>query len=92
MIVEISSYFCISLLQLNSLTWRTLNAIHLLGEFSSIPFGIHEILYSYYFASLFNKNGVYHICSSDGQPIKSQWKELKRGFPLVDVGTRNTHL
>lgn len=92
MIVEISSYFCISLSQLNSLTWRTLNSIHVLGEFSSIPFGIHEILYSHYFASLFNKNGVYHICSTDGQPIKSHWKELKRGRPWVDVGTINTHL
>ena len=33
----------------------TLIAIHVLGEFHGIPFGIHEIMYSYRFEPSFDK-------------------------------------
>ncbi|KAF3558392.1 hypothetical protein F2Q69_00014126 [Brassica cretica] len=69
LIDELSSFlgFCPS--QLTSLTWRNLMAIQVLGELHGFSVGVHEILYSYYFAPLVNKDGFYHLRSRDGAPL-----------------------
>ena len=61
LIDEVSSFsgFCPS--QLSLLTWRTLMAIQVLGELHGFSIGVHEILYSYYFSPLANKDGFYHL-------------------------------
>lgn len=69
LIAEVSSYFGISHSQPNRLIWRNLIAIYVLGEFYGIWFGMHEILYSYYFTFLNNKEDIYHICSQYVLPI-----------------------
>ncbi|KAL0846970.1 hypothetical protein Bca101_020216 [Brassica carinata] len=76
-IVEVSSYFCFCPSQLTPLTWKTLMAIQVLGEFHGFYFGVHEILYSYFIAPLVNKEGFYHIRSRDGAPLV---EELSRGI------------
>ncbi|KAG2288469.1 hypothetical protein Bca52824_048073 [Brassica carinata] len=38
-------------------------AIQVLGELHGFSIGVHEILYSYYFAPLANKDGFYHLRS-----------------------------
>lgn len=43
--------------------------IQVLREFHGFSFGVHEIIYSYYFAPLVNKEGFYHLCSRDGVPL-----------------------
>lgn len=50
LIENVSSYFGISISQINLLTWKTLIAIEVLHEFHGISFGVHEFLYIYYFA------------------------------------------
>ncbi|CAG7862601.1 unnamed protein product, partial [Brassica rapa] len=55
LIDEVSSYFGFSPSQLTLLTWRTLIAIQVLGEFYGISFGVHDVLYFYYFAPLASK-------------------------------------
>ncbi|KAF2558052.1 hypothetical protein F2Q68_00016839 [Brassica cretica] len=44
-------------------------AIQILGEFHGFVVGVHEILYSYYFAPLVSKPGFYHLRSRDGTPL-----------------------
>ncbi|KAL0645790.1 hypothetical protein Bca4012_044081 [Brassica carinata] len=55
LIGEVSSFFGFCPSQLTPLTWRTLMAIQILGKLHGFSFGVHEILYSYYFAPLMNK-------------------------------------
>ncbi|KAL0749433.1 hypothetical protein Bca101_031436 [Brassica carinata] len=57
LIGEVSSFFGFSPSQLTPLTWRTLMALQVLGELHGFSIGVHEILYSYYFAPLANKDG-----------------------------------
>ncbi|KAL0815732.1 hypothetical protein Bca101_072176 [Brassica carinata] len=66
---EVSSYFGLCPSQLTPLTWRTLMAIQVLGEFHRFSVGVNEILYSYYFAPLVNKARFYHLQSRDGAPL-----------------------
>ncbi|KAF2576231.1 hypothetical protein F2Q70_00003793 [Brassica cretica] len=66
---EVSSFFCFCPSQLTPLTWRTLMAIQMLGELHGFSIGVHDILYSYYFAPLANKNGFFHLRSRDGAPL-----------------------
>ncbi|KAG5397697.1 hypothetical protein IGI04_019511 [Brassica rapa subsp. trilocularis] len=61
LITEVSSYFGFCPSQLTPLTWRTLMAVPVLGEFHGFSVGVHEILYSYYFAHVVNKAGFYHL-------------------------------
>lgn len=61
MIAEVMSYFGISTSQVNPLTWLTQIAIQVPGKFHGISFGMHEILYVYYFAPMCSRKGVYHI-------------------------------
>ncbi|WZZ65728.1 hypothetical protein YC2023_077098 [Brassica napus] len=51
-VAEVSSSFGFCPSQLTLLTWRTLMAIQVLGELHGFVIGVHEILYSYYFAPL----------------------------------------
>ena len=50
LIGEVSSFFGFCPSQLTPLTWSTLMAIQVLRELNGFSIGIHEILYSYYFA------------------------------------------
>ena len=61
LIGEVSSFFGFCPSQLTPLTWRTLMAIQILGKLHGFSFGVHEILYSYYFAPLMNKPKFYHL-------------------------------
>lgn len=47
LIVEVSSYFVISPLQVDPLSRRTLIPIQVLGEFHGVSFGMHEVLFLY---------------------------------------------
>ena len=57
LIEEVSSFFGFSPSQLTPLTWRTLMSIQVHGELHGFSIKVHEILYSYYFAPLANKDG-----------------------------------
>ena len=61
LIAEVSAYFGFAPSQFTPLSWRTLIAIQVLGEFHGILFGVSEVLYSYYFAPLIGKKWFYHI-------------------------------
>ncbi|KAL0758302.1 hypothetical protein Bca101_074452 [Brassica carinata] len=79
LIDEVSCFsgFCPS--QLTPLTWKTLMAIQVLGELHGFSIGMHEILYSYYFAPLANKDGFYHLRSRDGAPLVEEPLRCVRG-------------
>ena len=57
LIAEVSACLGFTPSQLTPISWRTLIAIQVLGEFHGIPFGISKILYSYYFAPVIGKKG-----------------------------------
>uniref|UniRef100_A0A0D2ZQE7 Uncharacterized protein n=1 Tax=Brassica oleracea var. oleracea TaxID=109376 RepID=A0A0D2ZQE7_BRAOL len=69
--------FCPS--QLTPLTWRTLMAIKMLGELHGFSIGVHDILYSYYFAPLANKDGFIHLRSHDSAPLVEEPSRGVRG-------------
>ncbi|KAL0678154.1 hypothetical protein Bca4012_006135 [Brassica carinata] len=54
---------------LTPLSWRTLMPIQVLGELYGLDIGIHEVLYSYYFAPLTIMPGFYHLQPRDGTPL-----------------------
>ena len=60
-------------------------AIQVLGELHGFSIGVHEILYSYYFAPLMNKAGFYHLRSRDGTPLVEEPSRGIRGnYPFGD--------
>ena len=60
-------------------------AILVLGELHGFSVEVHEILYSYYFASLVNKAGFYHLRSRDGAPLVEELSRGIRGnYPIGD--------
>ncbi|KAF3587793.1 hypothetical protein F2Q69_00031269 [Brassica cretica] len=79
LIGEVSSFFGFSPSQLTPLTWRTLMALQVLGKLYGFSIGVHEILYSYYFASLANKDGFYHLRSRDSAPLVEEPSRGVRG-------------
>ena len=79
LITEVSSYFGFCPSQLTPLTWRTLMAVPVLGEFHGFSVGVHEILYSYYFAHVVNKAGFYHLWSRDGALLVEEPSRRVRG-------------
>ena len=84
-VAEVSSFFGFCPSQLTPLTWRTLMAIHVLGEFHGFVVGVHEILYSYYFAPLVSKPGFYHLRSRDGTPlVEEPSRGIKGNYPFGD--------
>ncbi|KAG2275771.1 hypothetical protein Bca52824_058326 [Brassica carinata] len=79
LIDEVSSFFGFCASQLTLLTWKTLMAIQVLGEHHGFSIGVHEILYSYYFAPLANRDGFYHLRSRDGAPLVEEPSRGVRG-------------
>ncbi|KAF2554072.1 hypothetical protein F2Q68_00034531 [Brassica cretica] len=60
-------------------------AIQVLGKLHGFSVGVHEILYSYYFAPLINKAGFYHLRSRDGSPLVEEPSRGVRGnYPYGD--------
>ncbi|KAG2288678.1 hypothetical protein Bca52824_048282 [Brassica carinata] len=85
LIGEVSSFFGLCPSQLTPLTWRTLIAIQVLGELHGFSVGVHEILYSYYFAPLVNKAGFYHLRSRDGTPlVEEPSRGILGNYPFGD--------
>ncbi|KAF3585889.1 hypothetical protein F2Q69_00030632 [Brassica cretica] len=84
-VAEVSSFFCFCPSQITPPTWRTLMAIQVLGEFHGFVVGVHEILYSYYFAPLVSKPGFYHLRSRDGTPlVDDPSRGIKGNYPFGD--------
>ncbi|KAF2573686.1 hypothetical protein F2Q70_00002784 [Brassica cretica] len=82
---QVSSLFGFCPSQLTPLTWRTLMAIQVFGELHGFYVGVHEILYSYYFFPLANKEGFYHLRSRDAAPLVEEPSRGVRGnHPLGD--------
>ncbi|KAF3581362.1 hypothetical protein DY000_02031090 [Brassica cretica] len=79
LIDEVSSFFGFRPSQLIPRTRRTLMAIQVLGELHGFSIGVHEILYSYYFAPLANKDGFYHLRSRDSAPLVEEPSRGVRG-------------
>ncbi|KAG2255651.1 hypothetical protein Bca52824_074945 [Brassica carinata] len=85
LIGEVSSFFGFSPSQLTPLTWRTLMALQVFGELHGFSIGVQEILYSYYFAPLANKDGFYHLRSRDGAPlVEEPSRGVRRNRPFGD--------
>ena len=85
LIGEVSSFFGFCPSQLTPHTWRTLIAIQVLGKLHGFSVGVHEILYSYYFAPLVNKAGFYHLRSHNGTPLVEEPSRGIRGnYPFGD--------
>ncbi|KAF3543885.1 hypothetical protein DY000_02008136 [Brassica cretica] len=60
-------------------------AIQVLGEFHGFVVGVHEILYSYYFAPLVSKPGFYHLRSRHGTPlVEEPSRGIKGNYPIGD--------
>ncbi|KAG2266412.1 hypothetical protein Bca52824_073491 [Brassica carinata] len=79
LIGKVSSFFSFCPFQLTPLTWRTLMAI--------------QILYSYHFTLLANKEGFYHLRSRDGAPLVEEPSRGVRGnHPFGEVGTADTYV
>uniref|UniRef100_M4F6Q2 Uncharacterized protein n=1 Tax=Brassica campestris TaxID=3711 RepID=M4F6Q2_BRACM len=86
LIAKVFACFGFAPLQLTPLSWRTLIAIRVLGEFHGIPFGVSEVLYSYYFTPLIGKKGFYHIQSRDGRPLVDEPSRGAGGiYPFGDL-------
>ena len=54
-------------------------AIQILGELHGFSIGVHDILYSYYFAPLANKDGFIHLRSHDSAPLVEEPSRGVRG-------------
>ena len=69
LVAEVSSFlgFCPS--HLTPSSWKTLMSIQVLGELHGLDTGVHEVLYSYYFAPLTVMPGFYHLQPRDGAPL-----------------------
>ena len=50
-----------------------------LGELHGFSIGVHEILYSYYFAPSADKDEFYHLRSRDGAPLVEEPSRGVRG-------------
>ncbi|KAG5392731.1 hypothetical protein IGI04_022694 [Brassica rapa subsp. trilocularis] len=88
LVAEVSSFlgFCPS--QLTPLSWKTLMSIQVLGELYGLDTGVHEVLYSYYFAPLTIMPGFYHLQPRDGAPLVEEPSRGTRGnYPFGDNWT-----
>ncbi|KAF3565190.1 hypothetical protein DY000_02014982 [Brassica cretica] len=79
LIEEVSSLFGFSPSQLTPLTRRTLMPLQVLGELHGFSIVVHEILYSYYFAPLVNKDWFHHLRSRDSAPLVEEHSRVVRG-------------
>ena len=89
---QVSSLFGFCPSQLTPLTWRTLMAIQVFGELHGFSVGVHEILYSYYFFPLANKEGFYHLRSRDGAPLVEEPSRVVRGNHPFDDGWNSRYV
>ncbi|KAL0816577.1 hypothetical protein Bca101_073021 [Brassica carinata] len=56
-----------------------------LGELHGFSIGVHEILYSYYFAHMANKDGFYHLRSRDSAPlVEEPLRGVRGNHPFGD--------
>ncbi|KAF2562728.1 hypothetical protein F2Q70_00017764 [Brassica cretica] len=88
LVAEVSSLlgFCPS--QLTHLSWKTLMSIQVLGELYGLDTGVHEVLYSYYFAPLTIMPGFYHLQPRDGAPLVEEPSRGIRGnYPFGENWT-----
>ncbi|KAL0789749.1 hypothetical protein Bca101_005995 [Brassica carinata] len=67
-------------------------AIQVLGELHGLSVGVHEILYSYYFAPLASEEGFYHLRSSDGAPLVEEPSRSVRGNHPFGDGWNSRHV
>ncbi|KAL0802463.1 hypothetical protein Bca101_057639 [Brassica carinata] len=85
LVAALSLYFGFCPSPLTPLTWRTLMAIQVLGEFHGFSVGVHEVLYLYYFSPLVSKPGFYHLRSREGAPLVDEPSRGLRGnYPFGD--------
>ena len=83
LVAEISSFFGFCPSQLTPLSWRTLMSIQVLGELHGLGIGIHEVLYSYYFAPLALMPGFYHLQPRNGTPlVEEPSRGTKGNYPF----------
>ncbi|KAG2246123.1 hypothetical protein Bca52824_085751 [Brassica carinata] len=54
-------------------------SIQVLGELYGLDIGIHEVMYSYYFAPLMIMPGFYHLQPRDGTPLVEEPSRGTRG-------------
>ncbi|KAF2558602.1 hypothetical protein F2Q68_00017415 [Brassica cretica] len=92
LIGEVSSFFGFSPSQLTPLTWRTLMALQVLGKLHGFSIGVLEILYSYCFAPLANKDGFYHLRSRDSAPLVEEPSRGVRGNHTFDDGWNSRYV
>ena len=88
LVAEVSSFlgFCPS--HLTPSSWKTLMSIQVLGELHGLDTGVHEVLYSYYFAPLTVMPGFYHLQPRDGAPLVEEPSRGTRGnYPFGDNWT-----
>ena len=88
LVAEVSSFlgFCPS--QLTPSSWKTLMLIQVLGELYGLDTGVHEVLYSYYFAPLTIMHGFYHLQPCDGDPLVEEPSKGTWGsYPFGDNWT-----
>ncbi|KAF2616813.1 hypothetical protein F2Q68_00039241 [Brassica cretica] len=62
------------------------------GELHGFSIGVQEILYSYYFAPLANKDGFYHLRSRDGAPLVEEPSRGVRGNRLFGDGWNSRYV
>ena len=67
-------------------------ALQVLGELHGLSIGVHEILYSYYFAPLVNKGWFYHLRSRDGAPLVEEPSRGVRGNHPFGDGWNNRYV
>lgn len=61
-------------------------ALQVLGELYEFSIGVHEVVYSYYFAPLVNKDGFYHLRSREAAPFVEELLKGIRGNCLFGDG------
>ncbi|KAL0854429.1 hypothetical protein Bca101_059581 [Brassica carinata] len=79
LVAAVSLYFGFCTSQLTPLTWRTLMAIQVLGEFHGFSIGVHKVLYLYFFAPSVSKPGFHHLFSRGGAPLVDEPSRGLRG-------------
>ncbi|KAF3591481.1 hypothetical protein DY000_02021727 [Brassica cretica] len=88
LVAEVSSFLGFFPSQLTPLSWKTLMSIQVLGELYGLDTGVHEVLYSYYFAPLTVMPGFYHLQPRDGAPLVEEPSRGTRGnYPFGDNWT-----
>ncbi|KAL0797267.1 hypothetical protein Bca101_068644 [Brassica carinata] len=84
-VAEVSSYFGFCPSQFTPLSWRTLMAIKVLGEWRCFHIRVHEVLYSYCFSLIASKPWFYFLRARDGAPLVGEPSRGSGGdYPFED--------